>query len=344
MLRLRLAHALLLVASLAALAPSPALARARTLGLTEIVEVSGGNLTVASNGRAYSHLVGPAEITVTTSMKLRMNPPHRIVGWSRSTLLTYQRDSDPLPSTRSHGDPSRQTYPVAERPGRVDERLRTIYDTRLLAGPAVELCNDQARELRRRGKSDAEIFGADRQTQIWLHPRATFESTTSGGMVQAEARGRAIIGITCRRSIRTGRVPDPDEALAVTSASIQARPIQRAGERCRIAVQVSIQTNQPGSTIAYRVGTERGTESAVFRVETGRRGGAVQSHMFEAKDQAGRNRGYFWLKPAGETPPFSANKARYDVTCGRVSVERRKPPTKVREILPRGVEKLPRLE
>ncbi len=293
-----------------------------------------GAIIVGSNGHAYTELVSRQNLRFRTTVSVRMNPPYKVKSIRQAFTLAYDSFTNAIPRIGVIG-PTSLEFDENDLPTIVNRSETFVVPYEYFAGPAVERCQKIAARMKRSGHNDTYIYGSDWTTTFNLRATAYIRTTSPSQPNLTEASpGGYGINIICQKHNGLLSTPSDRGRLVIRSASLQLNPQNRPGTRCRIAMQLSIRTSQPGATINYKIRTERGTSSRVFRGRTDQQGFFNANHMMEPRSQTGRVRGHFYVVQAADTPVFSGNTARYDFVCpGPLPTAKTKIPLPIKPVL-----------
>jgi len=281
--------------------------------------VSAGKLIVSNNGLAYTDVENTdgGKLRITTEAKLRIQVPHVITRLSQRLEIL-----EPSLSSFSYTGRANIVYPEAEASPIANETETFHIAHGKLRTMAIGKCNDVAREMRARGRTNTEIFSQNRFTFFTMNARATFYTNSPANPTYTRSNfGNYAVEILCSRQATTARISNnPSTPFLVRSAHVDVKPLIRQSGPCFVNMQVSIRTNKPNHDFRYELADANPrSRPQFFNARTDNAGLFVRSHKLGArKVQSGNGRKgvYFVRNVISDQAEFVSNNAEYDFNCG----------------------------
>lgn len=281
--------------------------------------VSAGKLTVKNNGLAYTDVenTNGGKLPITTEAKLRIQVPHVITRLSQRLEIL-----EPSLSNFSYSGRANIVYPETEASPIVNETEIFHISHGKLRTMAIGKCNDIAREMRARGRTNAEIFSQNRFAFFTMNAHATFYTTSPTHPTYRKSNfGTYAVEILCSRQATTARIStDASTPFMVRSAHVDVKPLIRQSGPCFVNMQVSIRTNKPNHEFRYELADANPrSRPQFFNARTDNTGLFVRTHRLGARKKGtgnGRKGVYFVKNVITDQTEFVSNNGDYDFICG----------------------------
>jgi|GEM_PF-6447316 len=297
----------------------PAIASAAS-GLIEHDRVAYPRILVSPDGENYNDARierNDEKIRVTIYLELDADRGNTIENFDISTGITHGTGIAhhvAIPRNESY---SFIRIATDQQQRRFEKTLTQHINPRPLLGHAQDMCNQVAQNLRKRGKTNSEIFSRQRTAFFNVKTKASFITSDRSG-TPILSTGNSRVYVTCLKETginnRSGMADIPD----VKRINITAR--KSTGKVCKLTLSGSIFTSHSNVNHTYQLMFNRRVLGETYTVRSRSNKIAKFTHVFpidesstvfnEATNTAPK-RGVFQVVSVG----LRSNVASYSINC-----------------------------